>query len=68
MIYSVEDEVDIRGMVIYALRQSGFEAEGFAEAQSFWAALSRKRPELVLLDVMLPGESGLEILRRLIGE
>jgi len=65
MIYSVEDEADIRDMVLYALRQSGFEAEGFASAQPFWAACDRARPELVLLDLMLPGESGLSILRRL---
>ena len=65
MIYSVEDEADIRDMVLYALHQSGFEAEGFASAQPFWAACDRERPELVLLDLMLPGESGLSILRRL---
>jgi len=65
MIYSVEDEADIRDMVLYALRQSGFEAEGFASAPPFWAACDRECPELVLLDLMLPGESGLSILRRL---
>jgi len=65
MIYSVEDEADIRDMVLYALRQSGFEAEGFAAAPPFWAACDRKLPELVLLDLMLPGENGLSILRRL---
>jgi len=65
MIYSVEDESDIRGMVLYALRQSGFEAEGFDSAQSFWSACERERPELVLLDLMLPGENGFSILRRL---
>jgi len=65
MIYSVEDEADIRDMVLYALHQSGFEAEGFAAAPPFWAACDRELPELVLLDLMLPGESGLSILRRL---
>lgn len=65
MIYSVEDEADIRDMVLYALRQSGFQAEGFASAQPFWAACDRACPELVLLDLMLPGENGLSILRRL---
>jgi len=65
MIYSVEDEADIRDMVLYALRQSGFEAEGFAEAPPFWVACDRERPELVLLDLMLPGENGLSIMRRL---
>ena len=65
MIYSVEDEADIRDMVLYALRQSGFKAEGFESAQPFWAACDRECPELVLLDLMLPGENGLSILRRL---
>ncbi|MCL2810436.1 MAG: response regulator transcription factor [Clostridia bacterium] len=65
MIYSVEDEADIRDMILYALRQSGFEAQGFASALPFWAACDQKRPELVLLDLMLPGEGGLSILRRL---
>ena len=65
MIYSVEDEADIREMVLYALHQSGFEAEGFDGAPSFWAACDQQQPALVLLDLMLPGESGLSILRRL---
>ena len=65
MIYSVEDEANIRELILYALRQSGFEAEGFAEAASFWDACDRRRPDLVLLDLMLPGEGGLSILRRL---
>ena len=65
MIYSIEDEADIRDMVLYALRQSGFEAEGFAAAPPFWDACDRERPDLVLLDLMLPGENGLSILRRL---
>ncbi len=64
MIYSVEDEADIRDMILYALRQSGFEAEGFAAAAPFWDACDRARPDLVLLDLMLPGEDGLSILRR----
>ena len=65
MIYSVEDEADIRDMILYALRQSGFDAECFADAASFWAACDQKRPDLALLDLMLPGEGGLSILRRL---
>jgi len=65
MIYTVEDEADIRDMVLYALRQSGFKAEGFDSARPFWAACDRECPELVLLDLMLPGENGMSILRRL---
>lgn len=65
MIYSVEDDAQIREMVLYALRQSGLSAEGFAEAGAFWSALSRQVPSLVLLDIMLPGEDGLSILQRL---
>jgi len=65
MIYAVEDEADIREMVLYALRQSGFEAEGFDAAPAFWVACDRNQPDLVLLDLMLPGENGLSILRRL---
>jgi two-component system alkaline phosphatase synthesis response regulator PhoP len=65
MIYSVEDEADIRDMILYALRQSGFDAEGFGTAPPFWDACERERPKLVLLDLMLPGENGLTILRRL---
>lgn len=68
MIYSVEDEADIRDMVLYALHQSGLEAEGFDAAPTFWVACDRKRPDLVLLDLMLPGENGLSILHRLRGQ
>lgn len=65
MIYCVEDETAIREIEVYALRSTGFEAEGFPDGESFFAALSRRMPELVLLDVMLPDMDGLEILRRL---
>ncbi|NLD51406.1 MAG: response regulator transcription factor [Clostridiales bacterium] len=62
MIYSVEDDQSIRDLVLYALRQSGYEAEGFAEGQSFREAMQRQLPELVLLDQMLPGVDGETLL------
>lgn len=65
MIYCVEDDRSIRELVVYALKSGGFEAEGFGCGEEFYAALARRTPELVLLDVMLPGEDGIEILRRL---
>lgn len=65
MIYYVEDDTNIRDLTIYALRQGGFEAEGFERADEFYAAVRRQVPELVLLDIMLPEVDGLEILREL---
>lgn len=65
MIYSVEDDPQIREMVLYALKQSGLAAEGFSDAAAFWRAMARRAPALVLLDIMLPGEDGLSVLRRL---
>jgi two-component system alkaline phosphatase synthesis response regulator PhoP len=62
VIYSVEDDQSIRDLVLYALRQSGYEAEGFAEGQSFREAMQRQLPELVLLDQMLPGVDGETLL------
>ena len=65
MIYLVEDEADIRELVIYTLQNTGFEARGFADGRSFWQAAEKVFPELVLLDIMLPDEDGLAILKRL---
>ena len=65
MIYCVEDDASIRELVLYTLRASGFEARGFAESGAFWAAMREHVPDLVLLDIMLPGEDGLEILKKL---
>ncbi len=62
MIYYVEDDTNIRDLTVYALRQAGFEAKGFAEAGEFFSACRTRLPELVLLDIMLPGVDGLEIL------
>ena len=65
MIYFVEDDASIRELVAYALNKSGFEAEGFAAPADFWKAMEHRRPQLVLLDIMLPGEDGLQILKKL---
>lgn len=65
MIYIVEDDPNIRELVSYALQTSGMPAAGFADGPSFWQAAAQERPELVLLDIMLPGEDGITILRRL---
>lgn len=65
MIYFVEDDASIRELVMYTLNNAGFEAEGFGRPSAFWAAMGQVRPALVLLDIMLPEEDGLSILRRL---
>ncbi|MBP1758109.1 MAG: Response regulator consisting of a CheY-like receiver domain and a winged-helix DNA-binding domain [Firmicutes bacterium] len=65
MVYILEDETSIRNLVVYTLNQSGMEAEGFDNSQKFWMAMERRRPQLVLLDIMLPGDDGLSILRQL---
>ena len=65
MIYCVEDESAIRDLMVYTLKVSGFEAQGFEDGVEFWSAMKAKKPELIILDVMLPGEDGLTILKRL---
>ncbi len=65
MIYLLEDDSGIRNFVIYALNNSGFEAEGFELPSAFYEAMQKQLPELVLLDIMLPEEDGLSILRKL---
>ena len=65
MIYLVEDDDSIRELVLYTLHTTGFEAEGFKNAADFWQALEKELPQLVLLDIMLPDEDGLHILKRL---
>lgn len=64
-IYIVEDDNEIRELEQYALTSSGFQVEGFPSAGPFYTAVSRAVPDLVLLDIMLPGEDGLTILRHL---
>ena len=65
MIYFVEDDASIRDIEVYALRSTGFEAEGVESGPALFAALKRVPAELIILDVMLPGEDGLDILKKL---
>lgn len=65
MIYYVEDDGGIRQLVVYTLNNSGFEAVGFEDGAGLFAALKKKMPDLILLDLMLPGEDGISILKRL---
>ena len=65
MIYCVEDDSSIRELMLYALRASGFEAEGFSDSTGLFAAMEQHLPQLVLLDIMLPGMDGIAILKRL---
>ncbi len=65
MIYCVEDERNIRELIVYTLEASGFEAEGFVDGKELFLRISEKMPELILLDIMLPGEDGMTILRKL---
>ena len=65
MIYILEDDASIRKLVVYTIQSQGMEAEGFERPSQFWEALEQKTPELVLLDIMLPEEDGLQVLKRL---
>ena len=65
MIYFVEDDASIRELVLYTLNNAGLQAEGFERPSAFWAAMEQVRPALILLDIMLPEEDGLSILRKL---
>ena len=65
MIYLLEDDDSIRKLVLYGLDSQGFQAKGFALPSEFWRAMDAEMPELVLLDIMLPEEDGLSILRTL---
>lgn len=65
MIFCVEDDISIRELMVYTLKASGFEAEGFSDGKSFFEAISKKKPQLIMLDIMLPEMDGIEILKRL---
>lgn len=65
MIYCVEDNTEIRELVVYTLQMTGFTARGFVDGNDFFAAMKEELPELILLDIMLPGEDGLQILKKL---
>ena len=65
MIYCVEDDAGIRELVVYTLQNTGMEARGLEDGSALFTALREKKPQLILLDIMLPGEDGITILRRL---
>jgi len=65
MIYLLEDDATIQNFVLYTLQNTGFEAEGFERPSDFWKKLDERVPDLLLLDIMLPEEDGIEILRKL---
>lgn len=65
MIWCVEDDAAIRDIALYALQSTGFEAQGFADGTAFWEALQNEKPDLVVLDVMLPGMDGITLLQKI---
>ncbi len=65
MIFCVEDDRGIRELMLYTLNSAGFEAKGFPDGSSFFAALKTEPPQLILLDIMLPGEDGIALLKQL---
>lgn len=65
MIWCVEDDAGIRDIEVYALQSTGLEARGFEDGTTFWEALKTSKPELVIMDVMLPGMDGVELLRKM---
>lgn len=65
MIFCVEDDSSIRDLMIYTLNTAGFEAQGFSEGESLMEALKERTPELIMLDIMLPGDDGITLLKKL---
>ena len=65
MILCVEDDIGIRDLMIYTLNSSGFEAKGLNCGDELFDAIKDEKPRLIMLDIMLPGEDGIEILKRL---
>ncbi len=68
MIFCVDDDNTIRDIEVYTLQQTGFTARGFANSKELFEALKTEKPELIVLDIMLPGEDGIEILKKLRGD
>ena len=68
LVYIVEDDADIREMEAYALNSAGLSVASFSESAAFFRAVAKQLPDLVLLDVMLPGEDGMTVLKRLRGD
>ena len=65
MIYCVEDDESIQSLELYALQGAGFQAKGFADSRTFLEALHKEKPQLIILDVMLPGQNGVELLKQM---
>lgn len=65
MIYCIEDDNGIRDLIVYTLTASGYEAKGFADSSEFWTDVKQEIPTLILLDVMLPNEDGISILKKI---
>ena len=65
LIYCVEDDKNIRELVVYAMKSGGYQAEGYADANEFYKGLEIAKPSLLLLDIMLPGTDGLSLLNDL---
>lgn len=65
MIWCVEDDSNIRDIEVYALTSSGFDTKAFRDGDSFWSALQSEKPELIIMDVMLPGKDGITLLKML---
>lgn len=65
MIYCVEDDNSIRELVVYTLNSTGYKGVGFSNADEFWKGMKEALPELIILDIMLPGEDGISILKKL---
>lgn len=65
MIFCVEDDQAIRDLMIYALNSAGFNTTGMEDGMELFSALKEKKPELILLDIMLPGEDGIALLKKL---